>query len=137
MWYNFPPGSEHLVQSASTINPSRIIGNWYDLLSDPFQVIKEKCKPTHPKEWIECKIDEICYLASEFSLDKIESPSFASPEDKVLNNLILDSQGRLLQLYFASNRSIEDLWSGFFKIIVTEYRSGWEVVARKFESHLS
>lgn len=123
----------HLNTNDGRINPSRTIESWYDLLTDPFSVIKKKCKSTSPAIWEEYIEEEVCYIAWVFTEDKIISPSFADEKDKVLNNIILDSSGELLQMYFMTNRNSEALpqkW--MFKICVREYKKWKEVIARKF-----
>lgn len=123
----------HPGNQALNVNPFFNIRNWYDVLEDPFQVIKNKCKPTSPTAWEEFILEEVYYIAWVFTEDKINSPSFADDKDTVLNNIILDSNGELLQMYFMTNRNSEALSQKWmFKICVREYKKWKEVIARKF-----
>ncbi len=119
------------------LDPLRVIAHWYDLLTDPYAVIKKKCKPTSPQDWEAFEVEEVCYIAWVFTEDKIRSPSFADEKDTVLNNIILSRDGTLLQMYFATNRDTSGLSSEWMrKISVREYKKWREVIAREFIGYL-
>ncbi len=95
---------------------------------DPFYFLKTKCPPNFPPKSIPVVETQTRYLAQTFPLSKIDSVSFEKPK---MTNLLIDREGKLLQLLFKTE-STQAPKSWYEYVEVIEYHTPlWIFLARK------
>lgn len=95
---------------------------------DPFYLIKMKCPPNFPPKSLTVVETRGRYVSQPFPLSKIDSVSFERP---TMSNLLVDKDGRLLQLLFKTE-STQELKPWYEYIEVIEYHTPvWIFLGRK------
>lgn len=105
---------------------------------DPFRETKKKCLPQNidhlsMQERLLVKMENSYFTSTPLTIEKRDGPSFT---DKTSNNLILDKDDVLMQLIFNCNPN-SSLPPGQQLMQVIEYRIGWKIVARKFQTYIN
>lgn len=108
-----------------------------DVVNDPFRETKKKCLPENidhlpMEERSLVKMENVYFTCTPFTIEKRDWPSFS---DTTMPNIIVDKNDVLMQLIFNCNPN-SSLPPGQQLMQVIEYRIGWKIVARKFQTYI-